>query len=118
MATTLDEETVARAGDGPGRTGRARAWLPIAGAVVAVLLLAWGAKAWWFARSHETTDDAQVDGHIIPVLAKVGGYVTVVRAQENRAVKAGDTLVVLDDRDYRAALAKADAELAAAIAST
>src|ERR1700687_2092238 len=95
-----------------------RGWMKGAGAVVARVLVVWGVRAGWFGRSHETTDDAQVDGHIVPVLAKVGGYVTQVRAQENRPVKAGDTLVVLDDRDYRAALAKTDAELAVAVASS
>jgi membrane fusion protein (multidrug efflux system) len=95
-----------------------KTWLQFLGALLALAMLTWGTKLWWFSRTHESTDDAQVDGHIIPVLAKVGGYVTSVRVEENRAVRAGDTLVVLDDRDYRAALAKADAELAAAVAST
>src|SRR5207247_2410773 len=51
-----------------------------------------------------------------PSIPKVGGFVTLVRTDENRQVQAGDTLVVLDDRDYRARLAQAEADLAVALA--
>ncbi len=84
---------------------------------VLVLLIALGARRWWYGRSHVSTDDAQVDGHITPILPKVGGFVTAVRVDENRPVKAGDTLVVLDDRDFQARLAQAEADLAVALAS-
>src|SRR5207245_1047484 len=73
-------------------------------------------RRWWFNLSHVSTDNAQVDGHIIPILPKVGGFVTLVRTDENRQVQAGDTLVVLDDRDYRVRLAQAEADLAVALA--
>jgi membrane fusion protein (multidrug efflux system) len=84
--------------------------------VVLLALVALGARRWIYGLSHVSTDDAQADGHIIPILPKVGGFVTEVRVDENRSVKAGDTLVVLDDRDYRARLAQADADLAVALA--
>jgi len=86
------------------------------GAVVLALTVL-GVRKWWFGRSHVSTDNAQVDGHIVPVLGKVGGYVSEVRVAENQAVKAGDTLVVLDDRDFRARLAQTDADLAALLAT-
>src|SRR5690349_6036291 len=55
--------------------GRARKkWIVPLIAVVVLGVLAWGVQKWMFARAHESTDDAQVEGHIIPVLAKVGGY--------------------------------------------
>src|SRR2546425_2018128 len=79
-------------------------------------LAAVGVRRWIYGFSHVSTDNAQVDGHIIPILPKVGGYVIEVRTDENRAVKAGDTLVVLDDRDYKARLAQAEADLAVALA--
>src|SRR5207244_4162891 len=79
-------------------------------------LVAVGVRRWIYSLSHVSTDNAQVDGHIIPILPKVGGYVVEVRTDENRQVKAGDTLVVLDDRDYRARLAQAEADLAVALA--
>ncbi len=85
--------------------------------VVVLALTVLGVRKWWFGRSHVSTDNAQVDGHIVPVLGKVGGYVAEVRVDENQAVKAGDTLVVLDDRDFRARLAQTDADLAALLAT-
>jgi len=88
----------------------------VMGAVVLALTVL-GVRKWWFGRSHVSTDNAQVDGHIVPVLGKVGGYVSEVRVAENQAVKAGDTLVVLDDRDFRARLAQTDADLAALLAT-
>ena len=85
--------------------------------VILLTLLVLGIRRWWFGRSHVSTDNAQVDGHIIPVLPKVGGFVNEVRIEENQTVRAGDTLVVLDDRDLRARLAQTEAELAAVLAT-
>jgi membrane fusion protein (multidrug efflux system) len=85
--------------------------------VILLAMVVFGVRRWWFGRSHVSTDNAQVDGHIVPVLPKVGGYVVEVRVEENQPVKAGDTLVVLDDRDLRARLAQTDADLAALLAT-
>jgi membrane fusion protein (multidrug efflux system) len=85
--------------------------------VILLAMLVLGIRRWWFGRSHVSTDNAQVDGHIVPILPKVGGYVAEVRVEENHEVKAGDTLVVLDDRDFRARLAQTDADLAALLAT-
>ena len=90
--------------------------LPIVG-VLALILLFWAFQKWNYGRSHQTTDNAQVDGHIVPVLAKVGGYVNAVGVSENDHVKAGQLLVQLDDADYRVRLQQAQAELAAAEAT-
>jgi membrane fusion protein (multidrug efflux system) len=89
----------------------------ILGVVVGAILLVLGGRAIWYASTHVSTDDAQVDGHITPILPRIGGFVASVRIRDNEAVKAGDTLVTLDDRDYRARLAQADADLAALIAT-
>ncbi len=80
-------------------------------------LIGIGVRRWLFGRTHVSTDNAQVDGHIIPILPKVGGFVTDVRVDENRHVRAGDTLVVLDDRDYKVRLTQAEADLAVTLAS-
>ena len=99
----------------PPPAAKPRNKLVIAGVVVAVVIaLVWGIRAWTYSRAHESTDDAQVDGHLVPVLAKVGGYVTRVNGDENTHVKEGDTVVVIDDSDYKALLAQAVADLAAA----
>src|SRR5207245_974947 len=126
MATIMEPETQEQAGAArpqawwgsapvasPG--GRRRTVFLISG-VVLLGLVGLGARRWWFNLSHVSTDNAQVDGHIIPILPKVGGFVALVRTDDNRRVQAGDTLVVLDDRDYRVRLAQAEADLAVALA--
>jgi membrane fusion protein, multidrug efflux system len=90
--------------------------LPIVG-IVALILLIWAFQKWSYGRSHQSTDNAQVDGHIVPVLAKVGGYVKTVNVNENDHVNAGQLLVQLDDADYRVRLQQAQADLAAAEAT-
>jgi membrane fusion protein (multidrug efflux system) len=82
-----------------------------------LLGLGWGIKQWLYGRSHESTDNAQVDGHLVPVLAKVSGYVTAVNVAENDRVRVDSTLVRIDEREYAVKLAQADADLAAARAS-
>ncbi len=127
MATTIERETQPRGTrptpaaheppPAPAKpAGRKRTVFLIMG--IALLgLVAVGLRHWIFSLSHVSTDNAQVDGHIIPILPKVGGFVTEVRVDDNFRVKAGDTLVVLDDRDYRVRLAQADADLGVALAA-
>jgi len=121
MATVMEPEIESRPAAAAGKAaaapaGRSRIVYMVMG--VALLgLVGFGAKRWWFARSHVSTDNAQVDGHIIPILPKVGGFVAEVRVRENQEVKAGDTLVVLDDRDFRSRLAQTEADLAALLAT-
>ena len=64
--------------------------------------------------NRETTDDAQVDGHITPLASKVYGRVAQVLLDDNQAVKAGQVLVKIDARDYQAAVEQAKASLALA----
>ncbi len=66
----------------------------------------------------ESTDDAQVDGHLTQIAARVGGTVVDVRVDDNQQVKVGDVLVQIDPRDYQVALDKARAELADAEATS
>lgn len=96
--------------------GRRRFVLPIV-LVLVVLGGLWAFKQWSYGRSHETTDDAAVDGHLVPVLAKVGGYVQTVTASDNDHVKADSLLVQIDPSEYRVRLAQAEADLAAARAA-
>jgi membrane fusion protein (multidrug efflux system) len=86
--------------------------------VVAGLAVAgWLGHKWWWSLSHASTDNAQIEAHIVPVLAKVGGFVTEVKVDDNQPVKAGDLLARIDDRDYRARLAQAEADLELAVAN-
>src|SRR5271166_2815983 len=54
--------------------------------------------------NRESTDDAQVDGHITPIAAKISGRISKVLVQDNQAVKAGELLVQIDQGDFQAAL--------------
>ena len=124
MATTYEPETDAPIRPSapsrpatPAKPKSSRRTVFIIMGVVLFFLVLFGARKWWFSRSHVSTDNAQVDGHILPILPKVGGYVAEVRVDENQNVKAGDTLVVLDDRDLRARLQQTDADLAALLAT-
>src|ERR1043166_1129138 len=124
MATTYEPETDAPIRPSapsrpatPAKPKSSRRTVFIIMGVVLFFLVLFGARKWWFSRSHVSPDNAQVDGHILPILPKVGGYVAEVRVDENQNVKAGDTLVVLDDRDLRARLQQTDADLAALLAT-
>jgi membrane fusion protein (multidrug efflux system) len=86
--------------------GRTR-WL-IAGILVLVVVIV---AAWIRLSGRESTDDAQIDGHIAPVAARVGGSIAAVLVRDNQMVKAGDVLVRIDTRDLEVALAKVQADL-------
>src|SRR5712671_6080386 len=74
---------------------------------------AWYGHQWWtVGRYIETTDDAYVGGEVTVIAPKVAGLIAQVAVTDNQAVYAGDLLVKLDDRDYRAALEKATAAVA------
>src|SRR5215467_4892213 len=68
----------------------------------------------FYYHNRESTDDAQVDGHITPLASKVYGRVSQVLVDDNQAVKAGQVLVKIDARDYQAAVDQAKASLALA----
>ena len=86
----------------------------VVGAVVLLIGLVVGARYWLYARSHESTDDAFIEGHIIQISPKVSGYVARVYVRSNQEVKAGDLLVELDARDCEVKLEQARAALDAA----
>ncbi len=101
----------------PAENGSRRKFvLPI---LIVILLvgLGWAVNEYLYARGHESTDDAQVDGDMTPVLAKVGGYVQRITVDENQHVAADSLLVQIDPSEYQAKLAQAEADLAAARAA-
>ena len=79
-----------------------------------IVLLAAIVGFFLYYRNRESTDDAQVDGHITQISSKVYGRVGEVLVNDNQQVKAGQLLVKLDPRDYQAALDQAKAQLALA----
>ena len=93
-------------------------WIPYA--IVGLLVVAaatWGVRRYIFSLHHVTTDNAQVDGHITVISPRISGFVARVLVDDNQHVKAGDTLVVLDDRDTKVRLQQAEADLRTAQAS-
>jgi membrane fusion protein, multidrug efflux system len=89
---------------------KVRRLLILAGSVLVMTL----ASLFLYYRNRESTDDAQVDGHITPIAAKVYGRVSEVLVDDNQHVKAGQVLVRIDARDYQAAVDQAKASLAMA----
>ncbi|HXQ27429.1 MAG TPA: HlyD family secretion protein [Candidatus Acidoferrales bacterium] len=87
---------------------QARMYLIIAGLV----LLVGGFFAWRYFSSYESTDDAQVDGHLMPISARISGYVAKVNVNDNQYVQAGTVLVEIDPRDYQVAVDQARAQAA------
>ncbi|MGB6484500.1 MAG: HlyD family secretion protein [Candidatus Acidiferrales bacterium] len=82
--------------------------------IAAVIIIVGGFMFWLHYRNHESTDDAEVDGHIIPISSRVPGSVLAVLVHDNESVKKGQVLVQLDPRDYQAQLDDAKAMLAVA----
>ena len=98
---------------GPARRSRLRALKPLAGAIAMAGLVFYGLHWWSSGRYVESTDDAYVGGDTTVIGAKVPGFIQAVAVTDNQLVHRGDLLVKIDDRDYRAALAKAQAAVAA-----
>jgi membrane fusion protein, multidrug efflux system len=92
--------------------GRGR-WLALGAVVIVGGILLY----LWITAGRVATDDAQIDGHITQVSARVGGTVAKVNVKENQYVEAGTVLVELDPRDYQVAVDRARAELADAQAN-
>ena len=86
-------------------------------AVVAIVVIAGGLFYWLHTRGRENTDDAQVDGRITQIAARVGGTVIKVNVDNNLQVNSGFVLVQIDPRDYEVAVERARAELADAQAN-
>lgn len=92
--------------------GRDRKKRPALFMVLGGLLVVAGILYWWHATYWESTDDAQVDGHINPISARVSGHVVRVNFDDNQFVKAGSILIEIDPTDYRIAYERAKAEYA------
>ena len=91
------------------KLGRKQAAIAALGLVLATSAAWYGEKWWTVGRFMESTDDAYVGGDITVIAPKVSGIIAKIAVADNQPVHAGDLLLTLDDRDYRAALAKADA---------
>ncbi len=85
--------------------------------VAAIVVLVGIFFAWRYFSSYESTDDAEVDGHVMPISARISGYVSKVNVDDNQAVQAGAVVVEIDPRDYQVAVDQARANVADAQAT-
>jgi membrane fusion protein (multidrug efflux system) len=95
------------------RRSTARIIVPI----VILILVVGGYFLWKHFNAYESTDDAQIDGHINAISARISGNVIQVLTDDEKHVKAGEILVRIDPKDYQVAVAKAEADLADAEAA-
>jgi membrane fusion protein (multidrug efflux system) len=91
--------------------------ITLVGALLLIGAVVAGGLWWLNARHYETTDDAFIDARQFGIAPKVAGYVVDVPVTDNQTVMAGAPLVRIDDRDYRNALAQAEAQISAAEAA-
>ncbi|HZP76023.1 MAG TPA: HlyD family secretion protein [Pseudolabrys sp.] len=93
------------------RTPRAHPYLTIAGAVAIAATIVGGIAWWLYARNFQSTDDAFIDTRVVPISAQVSSAITAVLVTDNQLVDAGAPLMRLDERDYRAQAAQAQAQI-------
>lgn len=73
-------------------------WIAI---IITCVLSIWGIVSLWDIYKNEKTNDAQVQEYINPVISRAGGFITEIKFEENQPVKKGDTLLIIDSREYR-----------------
>jgi len=102
------------AGAAPRKSARGKRLMLLALGVAAVVgAVVFGLHWWTTGRFLESTDDAYVGGDVTVIAPKVPGYITELKVVDNQFVHAGDLLLKIDDRDYQAALKKAEGAVAA-----
>ena len=95
----------------PDNNGRGRRRTLLVAGVIGSLILLGAIGFWFYSSTYESTDDAQVDGHLNGTTARIDGEVKAVHVEENQSVQTGQLLVELDPRDYEVALERARAQL-------
>lgn len=108
------EKPAAEKSKEPAKHPRRKFLILGAGIVVAIVALVW----WLNARKYEDTDDAQVEGHLSGIAARVAGTVTAVYFEQDQSVQAGQVVVDLDPRDAKVAVEQARSQLLEAQAQT
>ena len=82
-----------------------------------LISMGWGIYTYYRLDREFYTNDAQVQQYITPVNTRITGYLKEVRFNDHQRVKKGDTLVIIDDREYRIAVQQAEAAWLSALAS-
>lgn len=79
--------------------------------IILFVLLVWGGKMLWVRFRYTYTNDAQVTQYINPVISRVGGYIVSVNYKDHQEVKRGDTLLIIDNKEYKYEAAQASASI-------
>ena len=107
-----EASSVGNSGDAPtGNNSQAKRRSLILAVVVGSLLVIGAVAFWLYSRTYESTDDAQVDGHLIEVSARIDGVVKAVHGEENQSVQGGQLLIELDPIGFNIALEKVQAQV-------
>ena len=91
---------------------RSRPYARVVLVIAVIVLLVAGFFAYRYFSSYESTDDAEVDGHLMPLSARISGYVIKVNVDDNQYVQKGAVLAEIDPSDYQVAVDKAEADVA------
>jgi membrane fusion protein (multidrug efflux system) len=79
--------------------------------ILGVVILVGALTFWLYSRTYESTDDAQVDGHLNGVTSRIDGVIKAVYVEENQTIQVGQLVAEMDSRDYEVALEQAQAQL-------
>jgi membrane fusion protein (multidrug efflux system) len=105
----VEESSVREEAEQSAKPSRRSGIRLIVGGILLIALAVGGWFVWQYVSSYESTDDAQIDGHIYPVSARIGGTIKAVYIEENQHVTAGQLLAEIDPADYQTALESAEA---------
>jgi membrane fusion protein (multidrug efflux system) len=114
MKTEIQEDVLASVA-APAKPAKSARGL-IIGGIVVIVLLAGVTALWLHGQTYEDTDDAQIDGHLNPVAARVAGTIKAVYVEDNQYVEAGQPLADLDTSDYDVTAAQTRAQYDQAVA--
>jgi membrane fusion protein (multidrug efflux system) len=116
MPTEIQEETHEMSEQTTGPEPKKSARGLIIGGILLIVVLAGVTALWLHSQTYENTDDAQVDGHLNPIAARVAGTIKAVYVEDNQYVEAGKPLLDLDPSDYELTAAQTRAQYDQAVA--
>ena len=96
--------------EAPPENGQGRRRSILFASILGVVILIGAIGFWMYSRTYESTDDAQVDGHLNGVTSRIDGVIKAVYVEENQSIQVGQLVAEMDSRDYQVALEQAQAQ--------